>query len=85
MYDFSKIECKTPDKCRFTVSPMSSTCMYYPPSYDRSGKNQNPDGNVTSGSGVCVECGKRFAISVQYGKTEITVLENTNELDDALK
>ena len=77
--DFSQIKCDTPDKCQFTIGPMSTTCMYYPPSYNRKGENLNPDGNVTSGRGQCTTCGKQFSISIQFGKTEIKVLENPNE------
>ena len=69
--DFSKIKCDTPDKCRFTVGLSSTTCMYFPPQYNRSGRNMNPDGNITSGYGECTSCGKRFSVITQFGKTEI--------------
>lgn len=59
------------EKCRFQeIGPSMTTCVYYPPVYDKHGNNTNPDGNITSGSLNCITCGKTWSYSRRYGKTE---------------
>ena len=56
------------DDCRVREYPGSTTCMYYPPVYDKYGNNINPDGNITTYDKHCYTCGKRWVESHQYGK-----------------
>ena len=46
--------------CRFSYGPTMTTCMYYPPVYDKHGNNTNPDMNSTSGAVDCSVCGKHW-------------------------
>lgn len=36
------------DDCRFLNHGGSTTCVYYPPIYDKNGVNINPDRNTTT-------------------------------------
>jgi len=38
----------------------TTTCMYYPPVYDKHGNNLNPDMNSTSYPKKCITCGKEW-------------------------
>lgn len=50
----------TPEACRFSQGPTSSTLAYYPPALDREGRNHNPDRNTTSSQMTCVTCGHKW-------------------------
>lgn len=56
-------------ECRFHVRGGVTTCMYFPPVYDKHGNNTNPDGNITSGDVGCSVCNRRWGYATQYGKT----------------
>ena len=57
-------------ECRFMQDgPSTTTMAYYPPVYDKSGNNINPDRNITSGSIVCVVCNKKWSYATQLGET----------------
>ena len=45
------------DDCRIQVGPTSSTCVYYPPIYNKYGENTNPDKNRRSTPHECLSCG----------------------------
>ena len=60
-------DCKTPDNCRIRRSILSTTCMYFPPVYDGHGNNLNPDGNISSYTEHCLECGKMWRVMEQFG------------------
>lgn len=62
--------------CRFTYSGGNTTCLYYPPVYDKHGNNLNPDGNVTSGSVKCSVCNKEWNYGTQFGETTFSELKN---------
>lgn len=49
--------------CKFSFGPSVTTCVYYPPIYDKHGNNINPDGNITRGSVKCLECNKEWVYS----------------------
>lgn len=55
--------------CRFQTHSYGTTCMYFPPTYDKYGNNLNPDGNITSGEVFCTVCKRKWTSSTQYGKT----------------
>ena len=64
-------------ECRFQEHGMSmTTCMYFPPVYDKHGNNVNPDGNITSGGLHCTTCNKYWSYSTRYGETEFREVEN---------
>lgn len=53
-----KCNCTDPTVMRHTPNgPGSVTCAYYPPVYDGSGNNLNPDRNVTTQGWRCLTCG----------------------------
>jgi hypothetical protein len=62
--------------CRFHYGVSVTTCMYYPPVYDKHGNNLNPDGNISSGEVSCSVCGKSWISSTQYGETVFNEKEN---------
>ena len=63
--------------CRFQEDGMSmTTCMYFPPTYDKHGNNTNPDGNITSGGLKCTVCSRRWSYSRQYGETQYAEVTN---------
>lgn len=45
-----------------------TTDMYFPPRYDQSGKNLNPDGNISSWPTRCTVCGRSWQATEQYGQ-----------------
>jgi hypothetical protein len=53
-----------------------TTCMYFPPTYDKHGNNTNPDGNITSGALRCTVCNRKWSYSRQYGETQYTEITN---------
>lgn len=61
--------CQSND-CRFSYGMGVTTCVYYPPVFDKHGNNVNPDGNTTTGVVDCYTCGKRWNYATQYGKTD---------------
>lgn len=63
-------DCK--GECRFQYGFSSTTCAYYTPTYDKHGKNLNPDGNITSSEVTCTACDKKWVSRTQYGKTQFT-------------
>lgn len=63
-------------ECRFRVGTGMTTCVYYPPIYDKHGNNTNPDGNTTSGNVWCNVCDKRWWYSTQYGETTFKELKD---------
>jgi len=56
------------EDCRIQESGGSTTCMYFPPIYDKYGNNINPDGNITTYHMKCSTCGTSWIDSYQYGK-----------------
>ena len=73
--NFESIACEK--ECVFQRDSMSfTTAMYFPPVYDKHGKNTNPDGNTTTGYINCAVCGKRWSYSTQVGKTKFTEIKN---------
>ena len=57
------------DDCRFLNHGGSTTCLYYPPIYDKNGVNTNPDRNTTTSALECLTCGKRWSCISQLGET----------------
>lgn len=55
--------------CRFHIGTAMTTCMYYPPVYDKHGNNLNPDGNSTYGDMSCSVCNRRWSYSTRLGET----------------
>lgn len=53
--------CEKPTKR--TGGTTSSTCMYFPPTYDENGVNINPDRNMSTIQMYCLECTNSFSIS----------------------
>lgn len=63
-------ECsECPKDCRVSFGEGMTTMAYYPPIYDKTGNNVNPDMNTTSGSAVCNTCGKQWRYSSCNGVT----------------
>lgn len=60
--------------CRFVHGVSMTTAMYFPPVYDKHGKNLNPDGNITSCQITCHTCGKIWDSSTKFGETRYTEL-----------
>jgi hypothetical protein len=56
------------EDCSIVQSPGSTTLMYYPPIFDKYGKNTNPDGNITTYHMHCTVCNMRWIDSYQFGK-----------------
>ena len=54
--------CKKPTE-RSGSGMETSTCMYFPPEYNKDGINVNPDRNIHSSQYQCWECGGSFGIS----------------------
>ena len=48
----------------------TTTLAYYPPIYDETGRNINPDRNRHNTSFMCLVCGQTFGISSQYGEED---------------
>lgn len=64
-------ECERED-CTFESHGMSTTCMYFPPIYDKHGNNTNPDKNTTTERLKCLTCKRKWLVSKCYGtKPEI--------------
>ena len=63
--------CKDGD-CRFTSSGGMTTCMYYPPVYNKEGINLNPDMNSTVATVSCTTCKKNWNSFTRGGKTTFT-------------
>ena len=61
MIDFKQIPCDTPDDCRFSCGPMSSTLLAWIPQFDRDGNALNDNPNTTSGTVSCSHCNKTWA------------------------
>ena len=62
--------------CRFEMGMSMTTCMYFPPVYDKHGNNLNPDGNITSGNISCHVCNRRWSYSTRLGQTEFAEVNN---------
>ena len=62
--------------CRFEMGMSMTTCMYFPPVYDKHGNNLNPDGNITSGKISCRVCNRRWSYSTRLGETEFKEITN---------
>lgn len=56
-------------ECRFQYGISTTTCMYFPPVFDKHGNNTNPDGNITSGTVKCSTCGHEWQYRSQYDST----------------
>ena len=56
-------------ECRFVHGTSMTTCMYYPPVYDKHGNNINPDMNSTSGSIDCNTCKTHWTYISSNGMT----------------
>lgn len=66
--------------CRFQEDGFTvTTCMYFPPVYDKNGNNTNPDGNTTSGKLKCTVCNRRWSFSRRYGETSYQEIVNVVE------
>jgi hypothetical protein len=68
-------KCQSED-CRFQFGLSTTTCMYFPPVYDKNGNNVNPDGNITSGEVRCSTCLKTWYYSTQYDITTYKEVQN---------
>lgn len=55
--------------CRFHDLGSMTTCMYFPPVFDKHGNNVNPDGNTTTSSVRCSVCDKTWTSTTKYGET----------------
>lgn len=66
----SEINCN--QQCRFTETPVMTTCMYYPPVYDKNGVNVNPDMNTTTFFVKCSVCKKEWKGATRGGETTYT-------------
>ena len=66
-------------ECRFRVGMGATTCVYYPPVYDKHGNNINPDRNTTTGSMSCYTCGKKWSYRTQLGETEYKEYTDENQ------
>jgi hypothetical protein len=64
-----KVKCPACDASYFTVKYATTTAAYYPPIY-KDGVNVNPDGNETTTTCTCLNCGHNFAYRERYGKVE---------------
>ena len=62
-------------ECRIRHSGGQTTMAYYPPIYDKYGRNTNPDMNVTTSTAHCVTCGKNWSVMEQCGNTVWTPIE----------
>ena len=63
-------ECRDCDKnCAIQFTEGMTSCMYFPPIYNKFGVNINPDGNSTTGQCMCTTCMKQWKYVTQYGKT----------------
>ena len=51
------------DACVFVESDVASTCVYFPPRYNRAGVNLNPDRNRSSWTVICEVCGNQWEAS----------------------
>ena len=49
-----------------TVGHSTSTCMYFPPTYNEQGENINPDRNTTSTSYHCQNCDNSYTVVGNY-------------------
>lgn len=58
--------------CRWMVSGGNTTLAYYPPIYDKNGKNINPDMNSTFSQVKCLTCNREWSTITQAGKTTYT-------------
>lgn len=63
-------------ECRFRVGAGSTTCVYYPPVYDKHGNNLNPDGNVTTGYVACYVCDRQWMYATQLGETQFKEIDS---------
>lgn len=63
-------------ECRFQFGMGMTTCMYYPPVYDKHGNNTNPDGNITSGLVSCNVCDKQWGYSTRHGETTFSEVKD---------
>ena len=62
-------------ECKFSqAGPSSTTAMYFAPVYDKEGNNLNPDGNITTTTYQCTECGKSWRVSEQRGEHSVILL-----------
>jgi len=50
--------CRKPTKRQEGISV--TTLAYYPPVYDESGRNINPDRNISTRRWRCLECGMEY-------------------------
>lgn len=63
------IECDRDNCCLQESSPSVSTCIYFPPTYDKYENNTNSDSNTTSDSMKCSACNREWSTTTQFGKT----------------
>lgn len=63
-------------ECRFRVGMGMTTCVYYPPTYDKHGNNINPDRNTTSGKVWCDACDRTWWYSKCLGETTFKEVDN---------
>lgn len=68
-------DCTTPDDCRITEGPRSSTLMGFTQVYDGHGKGVHTDPNTTSFTRSCSTCDKYEIVSIQGGEETITAPE----------
>lgn len=87
---FKKLSHGCDRNCKFQqMGPSTVTAMYFAPVYDKEGNNLNPDGNISSSSYQCTECGKSWRVSEQYGQSSVLLLNeekstNYQKLDERI-
>lgn len=65
------IKCPHCGKSHYTIQGNSQTCAYNPMVIGSNGKLSMNDSNIHISDCECLECGERFDIRVQYGKTTV--------------
>ena len=63
------------NECMFQTLPSFTTCVYYPPIYNKDGVNTNPDGNITTTQVNCIVCSKKFLLESRFNNIDIEVIE----------
>ena len=61
------------EDCSLTEGASTTTCMYFPTTYDKYGRITNKDYNTTTTGWSCNACGKRWTVKTggQYVEPEI--------------
>ena len=67
------IKCASED-CRYMTGGSTRTLMYFPPIYDKIGRNINPDRNIATTEVRCTTCGKKWIVK-ERGNEQIELKE----------